>query len=174
MKPLSKGLLFAWQMAAIESGVAKHQYIEKEQILIGICSLEKVFTSRRPNSNRELQAIKNEYNSIERLLRKFKLNSTTLRRELRKCYGQGDFGHYEKVIHRSEECKEIFTRAELLAKNSDKILCIHLLAVIMENPKGSIEQILKNRRIKWKEIQEKTLLFARASQKDNNNDSYII
>lgn len=42
MKELSVGANFAWQIAAGEAATSKHQFIEKEHVLIGICSLEKV------------------------------------------------------------------------------------------------------------------------------------
>ena len=42
MKEISSAIKLAWQIAAGEAGITKHQYIEKEHILIGICSLEKV------------------------------------------------------------------------------------------------------------------------------------
>lgn len=177
MKELSAGILTAWQIAVIETKIAKHQFIEKEQIIIGICSLEKVLTSRRLNLNfndRELQEIRLESESIEAFLSKFKLSPTILRRELRKNCGQGNFKHIEKVIHRSEECKEYFKRSELLAENLKKVGCLHLFAAIMENPTGVIKKVIKDRDIKPIEIQKKALFFARISQKGNKKDSYII
>jgi len=42
MVGLSAGAHLAWQIAAGETALARQQYIEKEQIFIGICSLEKV------------------------------------------------------------------------------------------------------------------------------------
>lgn len=176
MKEFSAALLFAWQIAAIETGIAKHQFIEKEQIIIGICSLEKVLISRRFNLNlneRERKELQFENESIKALLSKFKLTSTSLRRELRKTYGQGNIKHTEKVVHRSEDCKKFFKRAETLAENSDKMRCLHLFAAILENPEGIIKDILKKRDIKLKEMLEKALFLGRISQK-NKNDSYII
>jgi ATP-dependent Clp protease ATP-binding subunit ClpC len=177
MKALSDGLLVAWKIAAIETGLNKNQFIEKEQILIGICSLEKVIVSRRLSmkfNNKELQEIKYEFELIQKLLSKYKLDATNLRRKLRKDYGQGNYKHTEKVIHRSEDCKVFFKRAELLAENSDKVRCLHLFAAILENPEDVIKEILKERDIKPKEMQKKALFFARISQKNNDIDSYII
>ena len=177
MKALSKGLLVAWKIAAIETGLSKHQFIEKEQILIGICSIEKVLKSRRLNldfNSKELQEIKYEFELIKKLLSKYKLDATNLRRNLRKEYGQGNFKHTEKVIHRSENCKVFFKRAELFAENSDKVRCLHLFSAILENPEDVIKEILKERDIKPNEMQKKALFFARISQKNNDIDSYIM
>jgi len=177
MKALSEGLLVAWKIAAIESGLNKHQFIEKEQILIGICSLEKVLVSRRLNmnfNNKELQEIKYEFELIQKLLSKYKLDTTNLRRKLRKEYGQSNYKHVDKVIHRSEDCKEYFNRSEVLTQNIDKVRCLHLFAAIMENPEGIIEQIMKEKNIDLKDIQKKALLFANLTQKNRDQDSYII
>ena len=177
MKELSAGVLLAWQVAAIETGIANHQFIEKEQLLIGICSLEKIFMSRKLNLNfyeRELNEVKFENESMKSLLSKYKLTSTSLRRELRKKYGKGNYKHTEGVIHRSEICKEFFKKAELLAANSNKVGCFHLFAAILENPKGVIKEILKGRGVKPNEMQKKALFFARVSLKGRNHDSYVI
>lgn len=177
VKELSAGVLLGWQVAAIETSIAKHQFIEKEQIMIGICSLEKVFMSRKLNLNfyeREITEVKFENESIKSLLSKYKLTSTSVRRELRKNFGQGNFKHTEKVIHRSENCKEFFKHAELLAENSDRVSSLHLFAAILENPEGVIKGILEERDIKLNEMREKALFFARVSLKGGNNDSYVI
>ena len=177
LKELSAGLLISWKMAAIETGFARHQFIEKEQIVIGICSLEKVFMSRRLNLNlndKDLRDVKSESESIKAFLSKYKLNSTGLRREVRKKYGQGTFKRTEKIVHRSEGSKEYFKRAELLADNSNKVGCLHLFAAILENPEGVIQEILKEQKIKPKEMQKKALFFARISQNSNEIDSYVI
>jgi len=177
MKNLSIGTLVAWQIAAIETGVAKHQYIEKEQILIGICSLEKAPILHRINFNfstRDLGELKYEYESIEGLLGKYKLNSTYLRRMIRKKFSQGNYKHTEKVIHRSEDCKNYFERADILAQNSDKILCLHLFAAIVEKPDKIINEILKEKDIDPKEIYKKALFFAKINQKNDKKDLYVI
>lgn len=176
MKALSKGLLVAWKIAAIETGLSKHQFIEKEQILIGICSLEKVLMSRRLDmnfNNKELQEIKYEFELIQKLLSKYKLDATNLRRELRKEYGQGNYKHAEKVIHRSEDCKEFFNRSEVLTQKTAKVNCLHFLAVIMEKPGVIINQIIREKNIDLKDLLKKAILFANLTQK-NPQDSYII
>ena len=177
MKALSKGLLIAWKIGAIETGLNKHQFIEKEQILIGICSLEKVLKSRKLNmdfNSKELQEIKYEFESIQKLLSKYKLDTTNLRRKLRKDYGQGNYKHTEKVIHRSEDCKEFFTRSEVLNQNTDELNCLHLFAVIMEKPEGIIDHIMKEENIDLIEIRKKALLYANLTQKNKDQDSYVI
>ena len=90
------------------------------------------------------QALQVEHDVIEDLLRGFELDSTQLRRQLRKRLGDGNYKRTEKVVHRSEACKKIFNRAEELAASSREISCLHLLAAIMETPSGIISQVLKD------------------------------
>lgn len=177
MKELSAGVSISWQIAAIETGIAKYQFIEKEQIIIGICSLKKFLMSRRFKlnlSDKDIRGVKSEIESIEAFLSKFKLTPTSLRREIRKKSGQGSFERTKKIVHRSEDCKEYFKQAELLADKSNIAGCLHLFAAILENPKDVIEEILIESDIKPNEMQEKALIFARISQNNNEIDSYVI
>ncbi|MCG2709871.1 MAG: hypothetical protein L6246_06110 [Thermodesulfovibrionales bacterium] len=50
MKDLSIGANIAWQIAAHEAAAAKFQFIEKEHLFIGICSLEKILRLSPENS----------------------------------------------------------------------------------------------------------------------------
>lgn len=177
MTDLSIAVLTAWQIAAIETAAAKHQYIEGEQIFIGICSLEKILSSTKFNLNlnyTNLQEIKNEHDSINRLFNNFKLNITSLRREIRKRFGQGNYKHENRVIHRSKKCKVFFDQAEILAQNYDEISCLHLLSALLENSKGTIKEILVDRKIIPEQVYKKALLYARVGLQGRNNDSYII
>ncbi|MFX1450014.1 MAG: Clp protease N-terminal domain-containing protein [Promethearchaeota archaeon] len=177
MKDLSVGVSFAWQIAAMETGLAKYQYIEKEQILMGIFSLEKIFISPEfqfrinPSDYKEL---KKEYDAIENILQKFKINSTKLRRKLRAKSGQGNFRRSEKVVHRSEECKKFFARADELAENSDNITSLHLLTAIVENSEGVIGEVLKDLNIDPIKLLDQTLLYTGIIQKPDKDDSYFI
>lgn len=122
----------------------------------------------------DLQQIKHEYDSIKRLLNNYGLTMTNIRREIRKRCGQGNYKHKEKVIHRSKNCKVFFDQAKNLAQDSNKILCLHLLAALLEDSEGIIKQFLEERKIKPQQVCKKALLYARAGLKGRNNDSYII
>lgn len=79
---LSAGVQAAWQFGASETIRGKHQFIEKEQVLIGIFSLEKAVavedsTELDPFAARSLLV---ENNEIEGLLREFGLDQTAIRR----------------------------------------------------------------------------------------------
>lgn len=177
MKDLSVGAVLSWQIAATETAYAKYQYIEKEQILIGIFSLEKLFMSPKiqfkfnPSDFKEL---KKEYEAIEDILRKFRLNSTKLRRKLRAKCGQGNFRHIEKVVHRSENCKEFFNRADELAEDSENISCLHLICSIIESTEGVVSEVLKDFNIEPKRLRYQADLHIRIIQKPDKGDSYFI
>jgi ATP-dependent Clp protease ATP-binding subunit ClpC len=89
----SVGLNMAWQIAAGEARVAKHQYIEKEHILIGICSLEKVLRRLEPATPQVAQAFLVEREAVEDMLRAFELDPTQLRRQVRERLGVGSYEH---------------------------------------------------------------------------------
>jgi predicted nucleotide-binding protein len=135
-KDLSSGLIMAWRIAAQEAAIARCRYIEKEHIFIGICSLEKVSPAQGQAGSvpaEILNELQMEQKDIEVVLGRFGLDETAVRRQIRKMTGQGDYQHTEKVIHRSEECKQVFAKAENLT-TSNKVTVLHFLGALMENP----------------------------------------
>ncbi|MFA5385606.1 MAG: ATP-dependent Clp protease ATP-binding subunit [Eubacteriales bacterium] len=146
MKNLSIGSSFAWQIAANEAAAGKFQFIEKEHILIGILSLEKLVMldpGKLGLKSQDHLVIQLEYEFIDDLLHEFEIDSTKLRRGLRDKLGKGDFENTEKIVHRSDACKDIFKHAEEFAKSSKEISCIHIFNALMENPKGIISKLIK-------------------------------
>ena len=76
--------------------------------------------------------MKEEQSLLKRVLRSHGIDQTKLRRLLRKKLGSGGYKHTEKTIHRSEECRALFSKA---AANQDikLITTLHLAAAITEN-----------------------------------------
>ncbi|HPS72145.1 MAG TPA: ATP-dependent Clp protease ATP-binding subunit [Bacteroidales bacterium] len=147
MVRLSAGANLAWVIAVSETSQAKYQYIEKEQVLIGICSLEKAVApgTLKDVDPSTIQALRSENNAINDLLKSLNLDQASMRRALRDRVGQGNYTHTEKTIHRSEACKECFNRADTLAKKrgSEEVNCLDLFAAIVEKPGSPIDKILK-------------------------------
>jgi ATP-dependent Clp protease ATP-binding subunit ClpC len=161
MVRLSSGADIAWQIAASETSSAKQQFIDKEQLLIGICSLEKILA---PGSLKEvdpsiIKEIQVENDKIKDLFRSFKIELKSVRHTLRENVGQGNYTHNEKVIHRSEACKECFNNAEKIVKEqgSDKIQCLDLLAAIMKKPGSHIDEVLKGFNVTAEDIEKAAL-----------------
>lgn len=139
MAELSIGANIAWRIAAHEAASARFQFIEAEHVFIGICSLEKVVGLSPEDSGlspKDLKALKEEYSILQDL----GLDMTQLRRRMRKKLGAGNYRHTEKVIHRSESCKKMFSRAYEIT-SSEEIACLHLLAAMIEKP-GNIHHLL--------------------------------
>ena len=155
MKGLTIGLSVAWQIAAEEAVTAGYQYIEKEHMLVGICSLEKaiMLAQKRaglaPQILREIQA---EQNAMEAVLREFKIDAASFRRQIRKRLGQGVYKNTEGVVHRSEECKGFFNRAMALAESAEEVSSLHLFAAIMENPGETISGFLQENSVNPAEL----------------------
>ncbi len=167
MKVLSVGANLAWQIAAAEAGAASHQYIEKEHILIGTCSLEKILMLNSKESGlkpQDRQAVQAEHDVIEDVFHSFEIDSTQIRRLLRKMLVEGNYKHSEKVIHRSEACKQIFKRAEEIAASGREISCLDLLTAILEEPGRVITQVIGDAGVKPADLRECALACAKKGQ----------
>lgn len=159
MTELSISANLAWQLAAQEAAAARSKFIEPEHVLIGICSLEKVLSESDeakldPPSQQELQS---EQEAIEDILHGFELDSTQLRRSVRKELGKGKYPPTEKVMHRSPACKQVFVRASALAPSAGEVTCIHLLAAILEQPIPVITSVLESAGVKPGDLRERAL-----------------
>ncbi len=177
MKDLSVGALISWEIAAIETAGAKYQYIEKEQICIGLLSIEKLFLLgglefRFPPQ--ALEAMQKELKALNDVMTKFNLDSTKFRRKIREQLGEGNYKHTEKVIHRSEACKIIFAKADELARVSDHISILHLFAAILEYNDGIIFKILREYNIDHDQLKDRALKQAFLIGKEESNDNYFI
>ncbi|MDP2937290.1 MAG: AAA family ATPase [Dehalococcoidia bacterium] len=159
MKELSIGATLAWQTAAGEAGAVKHQLIEKEHLFIGICSLEKWLklegAGLQAGGREVLQA---EHDAVEDVLRAFDLDSTWLRRRVRESLGKGGYQHTEKVVHRSDACKQVFSRAGELAVG--EISCLQLLAALMEEPGSVISRVLGEASVKPDDLRARAIAAA--------------
>lgn len=160
MKGLSIGARLAWRISAIEAAAAKHQFIEKEHIVIGIFSLEKVLSSQSGRfklSFKDKEVLQDERDTLEYILRRFGTNSTSLRRSIRKRLGKGEYLPTEKVVHRSEDCKKEFAQAEELARSSENIMILHLLAAILKHPGDIIQDVLNETNINTNDLRNQAL-----------------
>ena len=159
MTGLSVGAKLAWQAAVQEAATAKFQFIEPEHIFIGICVLEKV-TSLTPEDSglkaQDYEALQKEHSILQDLIKEFGLNIILLRQGMRKKLGTGAYIHTEKIIHRSEKCKDVFDRANELASSPKKISSLHLLAAILEKS-GTISKLLSEAHVETGALLKQTL-----------------
>ncbi len=159
MKEISKGLSVAIQMTALETIESKRQYMEKEHLLIGICSVKKAIDSRgrlrfkadlnNPTIYNEVLA---ESNMIDSVMKKFNLDPTQLRRQVRDSIIKGNYIHKDKLVYPGVGYSNVYRQAFKLAEASPEVLCLHMLAAIMKDPGFIIKSILDKANVKTAEL----------------------
>ena len=139
MPARSYALETVWQYAAEEAVAAGSDHIEPVHLLVGICSIEKLFSAGLSSSHLtpySLASIRSEWQELLALLLDAKLTPSTLRRHLRKNVPGGSFRPgTPRTISRSELSRAVFARAEQLAAKSGSTLVgiIYLLAALLDD-----------------------------------------
>jgi Clp amino terminal domain, pathogenicity island component len=146
MRARSYALETVWQYAAEEAVAVGSDHIEPEHLLIGICSIEKLFSAGLSSSKLtpySLASIRSEWQELLALLLDAKLTPSTLRRELRKRIPAGSVRPgTARTVSRSGRSRAIFARAEQIAAAAGSTLVgiIYLLAALLED--GPIRDLL--------------------------------
>lgn len=142
MRELTFGASLAWDIAVRETALSGYIYIQKEHMLIAILSLDKL-TAIDPEEaglgKQDWDSLKLEYNMLNRILGKFNLDMTRLRREIRSRLNYRSQDLNQKIFHRDPDCKAIFKRAEEISPTSEKTSSIHLFSAVLEAPGTIIE-----------------------------------
>lgn len=149
----------AWRIAAHEAAASEYRFIEKEHLLIGIVSIEKVIADGPESAGLDQKAwqeLKEEHSFLKRVLRSQGIDQTKLRRLIRKKLGHGGYKHAEKTIHRSDECRALFEKAAT-PSNSELITTLHLAAAIAENPGDTLTTVFAELGVAPKVLQEALL-----------------
>lgn len=136
----SYALDVVWQFAADEAVNAGSDLIDPEHFLVGICSIEKLFSADRDTTNMttySLSSIRAEWQDVLAILLNARLTPSTLRRELRKDLPHG---HAEpgtsRTVNRSDRSRAVFGRAEQNAERAGSTLVgvIYLLEALLHDP----------------------------------------
>jgi ATP-dependent Clp protease ATP-binding subunit ClpC len=165
MKHLSIAAYTAWRLAVWEASAANSKFVEKEHAAIGILSLEKVAVGKPDDMklNREQwNSVRAEWSALREVFSACSIDTTILRRELRKRIGKGSHQHTENVIHRSPECKAFFQIAAALAGEAEPVSALHLLAAIVGEPGYLLGLLLKENAVT--PIDLKTQILERATK----------
>jgi ATP-dependent Clp protease ATP-binding subunit ClpC len=161
MTRLSAAAGLAWQIAAAEAALARHPLIEREHLLIGVCSLHKTMSFVRfvKADSLPLEKIRAEADGVEEVLASLGISSTTLRRGVRSRFRPGQARHADQIVHRSEACKEIFRQAKEIAEGAGKeeATASHLLAAILSAPGPILSAVLTGAGIQLESIQPELL-----------------
>jgi len=145
MTKLSETANLVWQLASMEAKTAKYKYIEKEHLFMAITSLSKILSYFKDKSISAgaYKSVEKEKEEVEKLFQAFSLDSSKMRRNLRKKMGVENCQHNENAISRSEESKFVFNVAQKMAEKKPVIDSLCLLAGIFEKPGEYISTLFK-------------------------------
>jgi ATP-dependent Clp protease ATP-binding subunit ClpC len=142
MSPLTIASNAVWQLAAQEALNSGSLLLEKEHLLLGICSLEKLIDTQADFYAETQQNFQDEVLAVEALIREaFGTSPRSLHQKLRANLASAGKTLPGVVVHRSPECKRIFQRAAKLA-GADAVSCADLLRALLEDPGRQIEPFL--------------------------------
>jgi len=149
--------MYAWQLAFSEAAAAKTQFIEKEQMLIGLLRAMDL-PEQTGDENEAIKLLRNDFTPLQETLSACNIDRVKLRRRIRALVSKGTYEHTEKVIHRSPECKKCFTQAEVKAQmyKTQAITAIHLLEAMLEIPGDIILQAFSSLKINPDELRKIT------------------
>jgi ATP-dependent Clp protease ATP-binding subunit ClpC len=161
---LSVAAEMAWKVAAAEAASARHPQIDNAQLLLGLCSLEKLLAVKDEHAlaPEAADAVRREAARVEAALARAGLEATPLRHALRERLGRGTSVHGDRPVSRSGPCKETFYRAALLARGSE-VTCLHLLAALAQDPDPVVSKPLRELGASLEALKEQALLVARAA-----------
>ena len=157
MVRLSKCVYLAWELGSAEAARLKQEFFTEDELLIGICSLEKmVFLIKENKINFDEEYAENiniENEEIQEFFNKFNMNTSSIRRGIRKLKGKGN-NNSEGQMSRSDSCKAIFNDAESIAEsiNSDEVRCIHFLKAIFNKPSDIIKTFFEENDVEFEEL----------------------
>lgn len=157
MVRLSKCVYLAWELGSAEAANLKQEFFTEDELLIGICSLEKmVFLIKTNKINYDEEYAENiniENDEIQEFFNKFNINTSSIRRGIRKLKGKGN-NNSEGQMSRSDSCKAIFNDAESIAEsaNIDEVRCIHFLKAIFNKPSDIIKTFFEENDVEFEEL----------------------
>lgn len=158
MVRLSKSVYLAWELGAAEAANLKQEFFSEDELLIGICSMEKIvflINENKINFNDDYAGnINIENDEIIDFFKKFNIETSFIRHEIRKLKGNGNFESENQMISRSESCKAIFNDANNIAENtnSEEVRCIHVLKAILNNPSDIIKTFFEDNNVEFEEL----------------------
>ncbi len=149
-----------WQIAAEEAAGARQEFIEPEHLFIGLCKLVS-FTQpeelrRLGLPDTEAAPVKAEIDTLQGLFARFNVDPVNLRRELRQRKATGLLGlkifdrpREGRIIHRSPQTRQVFTRATELARDANAFMTTvtHLLGALLDHPNLAVPAWLRKKNV---------------------------
>lgn len=144
MMLLTKAARMAWEIGAAEAARLRHPFIEREHLLIGLCSLRKIlqYLDYTHIESLPVDVLREEADGIERVLAPLGITDASIRRGVRSRLRPGNAIHVERTVHRSLECKRHFRRAREIVKDGGEVAVRHLFAAVLEDPGPVVSAVL--------------------------------
>ena len=140
-----------WKIAIVEAVSSKNNEIFPEHLLcallklpeLGRESIQKIMSAEAD----VIEGILAEREQIRDVFSQLEMDTTTIRRTLRKKVPIGTMEKFNQVINRSQASREVFRAADAKAEQRDATMlrCGDLLAVILENPTPAIDAVIQNK-----------------------------
>jgi len=134
-------------MAANEAVAARMKEIEPEHFFCALLKFSEIDENKVPptiTDKRLIDSIIFERDKIREILKGFPINTTQVRRQLRKVLGYGNYQHKGGVIHRSKASRELFMKTILAAqKNREKLDSTQIFKTLLKEPTPAMKQVLK-------------------------------
>lgn len=179
MVRLSRCVYLAWELGSAEANNLKQEFFTEDELLIGICSLEKmVFLIKENKINFDeeyAESIIIENDEIQEFFEKFNINTSSIRRGIRKLKGKGNM-NCEGEVSRSESCKAIFNDANSIAEstNSDEVRCIHFLKAILNKPSDIIKTFFDDKGVEFEELKTSLDLKSESKRLKLSSNSILV
>jgi len=137
-------------MAANEAVTAKMKEIEPEHFFCALLKFSEIDENKVPptiTDKKLVDSIISERDKIREILKGYAINTTQVRRQLRRAIGHGNYQRKGGVIHRSTASRELFMKAILDAQqNREKLDSAQLLKTLLTEPTPAIKKVLKDKK----------------------------
>ena len=141
-------LVLVWRIADLEAIHLGSKQIEPPHLFLGLLKVVDLNIDKALAGTTVLHVdeVKREVQSLQDCFDEFVLDTTRLRRRLRRylCKDKPSVPSNAKSIRRSSRSREVFASAEKLADKSEGIVHpLHLLAALLQHQDPTIEGILE-------------------------------
>jgi hypothetical protein len=144
---ISPGVEIIWNMAGGETRAARMKEIEPDHFFCGLLKFAEmnegeIQTDQVPQL--VIQALKTELEQLRKVLKDKAINTTNVRREIRRVVGQGFLRPAEgEALHRSEASRQLFEQATRSAvQNRGIVDAVILLKTLLARPTYAMSQVL--------------------------------
>lgn len=176
MLTLTDSSNLAFKLASTEAMLSKYEFITEDFLFIGIFSLDKAIKLMENKTSEKIQkdsdSIKNDYEEINKIIKKFNLDFETIRTELKAIVGNGDFKLNRTIIHMDQNCMNVCDKAnEIALKEYSTVRPIHILKVLLINPTNNINTLFSKLNVDINQFKDSFITIEKVKVKPKVYDS---